>query len=163
MDAEAVMWTRFSDLVVELRDEEGGVVRGWQSRVAKRLGMDRSYFAKLLSGERMLGWAAAQRISEAVGMRAAFFADERHGVSWREYQVGTQPSAARQFVEAGVQAADAGRFPVEPPDHPAKPHARWALDLYRECQRDAEGDPWHEPGGAERRFITRLREYAGAE
>lgn len=75
-------------------------------------------------------------------------------------------NVAMEFAEAGERfkmAADAGRFAVEPPDHPAKPHARWALDLYRECQRDAEGDPWHEPGGAERRFIAKLREYAGAE
>lgn len=77
-----------------------------------------------------------------------------------------EPNAALQFAEAGAHfkhAADVGRFPAEPPDHPAKPHARWALELYRECQRDAEADPWHEPGGAERRFIARLRGYAGAE
>lgn len=39
--------------------------------------------------------------------------------------------------------------------------ARWALALYRECQRDAAADPWWEPGGAERRFLAKLREYAG--
>lgn len=159
MDAEAVMWARFSDLVGQLREEEGGAVRGWQSRVASRIGMDRSYFAKLLSGERMLGWAAARRVSDALGMRYAYFADERPNVAWREYE-----AVALRFAEAGAHfkhAADARRFPVEPPEHPAKSHARWALELYRECQRDAEADPWHEPGGAERRFIARLREYAG--
>lgn len=152
MDAEAVMWARFSDLVGQLREEEGGAVRGWQSRVASRIGMDRSYFAKLLSGERMLGWAAARRVSDALGMRYAYFADERPNVAWREYE-----AVALRFAEAGAHfkhAADAGERPA---------HARWALDLYRECQRDAEADPWHEPGGAERRFIAKLREYAGAE
>lgn len=87
-------------------------------------------------------------------------------LSFFRSRVRHQKNAAREFAEAGAHfkhAADARRFPVEPPEHPAKSHARWALDLYRECQRDAEGDPWHEPGGAERRFIARLREYAGAE
>lgn len=40
-------------------------------------------------------------------------------------------------------------------------HAQWALDLYKSCIEDAEADPWFEPGGAERRFIAKLREYAG--
>lgn len=68
-----------------------------------------------------------------------------------------------------IEAKDAASIPDDPlaagrfgrTEHAHAPKARWALELYRECQRDAEGDPWHEPGGAERRFIARLREYAG--
>lgn len=81
--------------------------------------------------------------------------------TWAEYRQASNEAGG--YTVSHFAEGDAGRFPVEPPEHPAKPHARWALDLYRECQRDAEGDPWYEPGGAERRLIAKLREYAGAE
>lgn len=131
-----------------------GVVRvlaGDMSRAAigRLLGLNASYVSKVARGERH---AVRQATIEDVARRLR--------VSGRPDSV---ELVARRYVARGLAEADAGRFPVEPPDHPAQPHARWALDLYRECQRDAEADPWHEPGGAERRFIAKLREYAGAE
>jgi hypothetical protein len=48
-----------------------------------------------------------------------------------------------------------------PKPTPFRDESQWALRLYRQCQKDAERDPWWEPGGAERRFLAKLREYAG--
>jgi len=84
--SDELLQERFSALVDQIGEEERRPIRGWQSRVAKRLGMDRSYFAKLLSGDRQLGFAAAQSIASALRMRLAYFTDALDRVpSYLEY------------------------------------------------------------------------------
>jgi len=118
--------------------------------VGRLLGLNASYVSKVARGERHAVRQATvedvvrrlQHRRPVVGEIAGELLARRHPVA--------------RFAEAGEHFKHAAEV-----THPAAPHAKWALSLYRECQRDAEGDPWFEPGGAERRFIARLREYAG--
>lgn len=92
-------------------------------------------------------WETGERVMTPAGVRRLY--------SWRTSngEVLTKDSVDRVEV---WHALDIKPVPPEPGEA-----ARWALRLYRECQRDAAADPWWEPGGAERRFIAKLREYAG--
>lgn len=82
---------RFRLLVEQLGDEYGRPARGWQSRVARALNMDRSYLAKVIGGEREVGVAAAQSAADALGIPLAFFTDPGEDRHFRSF-VGSSKS-----------------------------------------------------------------------
>lgn len=67
--------TRYRVLVDQLADEAGRPARGWQSEVARRLGVDRSYISKLLDPETdfAVGVEAIERSCERLGLKRTFF------------------------------------------------------------------------------------------
>lgn len=82
---ENLVSRRFRLLIEQLGAEEGRPARGWQSRVAKRLGMDRSYLAKVLHGDREVGVAAAESAARALNIPLEFFTNEGHDRNYASY------------------------------------------------------------------------------
>jgi transcriptional regulator with XRE-family HTH domain len=67
---------RFLALIEQLGQEHAAPLRGWQSKVAERIGMDRSQFSKYArrgSCRRDLGLAGADSVARHLGIDIAYF------------------------------------------------------------------------------------------
>lgn len=64
-------------LLVEQLADEIGRYRGWQSKVARRIGLHRSYVSKITQGARVsAGPSVVEKVCSAMGLDRAFFYDE---------------------------------------------------------------------------------------
>lgn len=83
---------RYALLVSQLAQEEGRPKRGWQTRVAERLGIHRSYVSRITAGDvSVIGSDVVQRAIERLDLDASFFMAPNAG-SYRQFVRAVHPS-----------------------------------------------------------------------
>lgn len=86
MAADEIARTRYRELVEALRSETEGERGGWQSDVAKRLGITQGMVSKIMRGERDPGLATISKAATRLGIRWQYFTDRTlEDPHWRDF------------------------------------------------------------------------------